>query len=247
MSKFFVNKDNIHTNHIIIKGEDVNHIKKVLRLDKNDIIVACDGLGKDYTVRILEIETDSILTEIISSDNSNTEPPVNITLYQGIPKGDKMDTIVQKSVELGAVRIVPIITERTIVRINGAGDSVKKITRWRRISLEAAKQCNRGIIPRVEFPMEFEKGLQHSLESDLCLIPYEEEINNGIKKYLRGTKGRNVSVFIGPEGGFSAQEIEKAESMGAKPVTLGPRILRTETAGIAILSIVMYELGDVGK
>ncbi|HHW30204.1 MAG TPA: 16S rRNA (uracil(1498)-N(3))-methyltransferase [Clostridiaceae bacterium] len=250
MSRFFVEKENIHSDHIVIKGGDVNHIKNVLRLKKGDIIEVCDGAGTDYTVKIQQLEPSSIYTEIISSEKSNTEPPLNFTLYQGIPKGDKMDMVIQKCVELGAAKIVPVITCRTIVRFESPRDKDKKVLRWRKISLEAAKQCNRGIIPEIGYPMQFEEALEHSAGSDLSLIPYEEETSVGIKKYLTGgginNRIKNISVFIGPEGGFEKEEVMKACSMGIKPVSLGPRILRTETAGAAVLSIIMYELGDMG-
>jgi len=255
MARFFVERENIHSDHIIIKGGDVNHIKNVLRLKKDDIIEVCDGAGTDYTVKIRQFEPDSIYTEIMDSKKNGTEPPLNFTLFQGIPKGDKMETVIQKAVELGAVRIVPVITSRTVVRLDSPKDKEKKATRWRKISLEAAKQCNRGIIPYVEFPMTFEEALEYSTGSDLSLISYEEETGVGIKMYLTEFKTNhlpgenkklNISVFIGPEGGFEKEEISKASAMGIKPVSLGPRILRTETAGAAVLAIIMYELGDMG-
>jgi 16S rRNA (uracil1498-N3)-methyltransferase len=251
MARFFIDRDNVHSDHIIVKGKDVNHIKNVLRLNKGDIIELCDGEETDYTVKIQQFESDSIYTEIVSSKKSSTESPLKITLYQGIPKGDKMDIIIQKCVELGAIKIVPVITERTIVRFDKPKDADKKITRWRRISLEAAKQCNRGIIPAVEYPMSFEEALKDSSGSQLSLIPYEEEVNNGIKEclkqYSRVNNGiKSVSVFIGPEGGFGKDELHKAVTMGINSVSLGPRILRTETAALSVLSIIMYELGDIG-
>jgi 16S rRNA (uracil1498-N3)-methyltransferase len=177
---------------------------------------------------------------------NKSEPNIYVTLFQGIPKSDKMDLIVQKCVELGVSKIVPVITERTVVKIDNQKDAIKKTDRWQKIILEAAKQCNRGIVPKIELPVSFEVALKTAAEAELALIPYEKEADNGLRRYLKqGTK--RISVIIGPEGGFTENEIKKAEGLGIMPITLGPRILRTETAGITMLSILMYELGDVGK
>jgi 16S rRNA (uracil1498-N3)-methyltransferase len=244
MSRFFVSQNEIHSNLIYIKGEDVSHIKKVLRAKCGDPLTVCDGKGKDFEVEIIELGTDYILTSIISSESSKTEPPIDITLFQGIPKSDKMDLIIQKSVELGVNRVVPVITERTVIKIGSTSDGDNKRARWQRIAIEAAKQCNRGVIPCVEAPMSFDRSVELAKVSQVCIIPYEKEEKNSIKNYIfEGAK--SVAIMIGPEGGFTEEEIIKATSGGVKPVTLGPRILRTETAGIAVISILMYELGDM--
>lgn len=247
MSRFFVNKGNIHPNSIMITGEDINHIKNVLRLKCGSQLTVCDCGGRDYVVSIERFGQDLIETRIIETAENRTEPPIDITLYQGIPKSDKMDLIIQKSIELGAARIVPVITERTVVKFNGNKDAEHKVSRWRRIALEAAKQCNRGIVPEVLLPVAFQQAVADAEKYDLSLIPYEKENEKGLKHCLNVEKYQKISLFIGPEGGFSEEEIAIAISSGIKPVTLGPRILRTETAGIAALSILMYELGDVGK
>lgn len=246
MPKFFVKSSEITSGKAIITGEDVNHIKKVLRLSCNDNIIISDGQGNDYLANIEKIEKDFISTVIISSQTSNTEPPIDVILFQGLPKSDKMEFIIQKSVELGVGKIVPVITERTVVRVDSKKDADNKVTRWQRISMEAAKQCNRGVIPHVEYPMTFEKALEFSGKADLKIIPYEKEKKDSIQMCIEGKHSiKTVAVFIGPEGGFAEKEIEKAQHFGIKPVMLGPRILRTETAGIMVLSILMYELGDV--
>lgn len=247
MSKFFVDQSNINTDSIKITGDDVNHIKRVLRLRAGDKIVICDGAGIDYFTEIKEVEENSVSTMILSKQHSSTEPPVGITLFQGIPKSDKMDYIIQKSVELGISRIIPVSTERTVVKLDSRKDAVNKTTRWQRIAFEAAKQCNRGIIPKVELPVGFDECLSLMAGVDLAIIPYEKEAENSLRNYLRSGSIKKAGMLIGPEGGFTEKEVQKAASAGIKPVTLGPRILRTETAGIAVLSILMYELGDVGR
>ncbi|HPC99830.1 MAG TPA: 16S rRNA (uracil(1498)-N(3))-methyltransferase [Acetivibrio sp.] len=248
MSRFFVNSTNISGDSIIISGEDVNHIKRVLRLGSGDNITVSDGKGVDYRVEIVNLHESAIETRIIETVKNITEPPVEIILYQGLPKSDKMDYIIQKGVELGLKGIVPVITERTVVKLTDKKDEQKKCERWNRISMEAAKQSNRGIIPPVELPIDFKKAVNAAKDFDISLIPYEKERGNGLKDViLNRTDAKKVSIFIGPEGGFTEKEIETAVENGVYPVTLGPRILRTETAGIAVLSILMYELGDVGK
>ncbi len=246
MPRFFVRKNDVSCDSINISGEDYNHIKKVLRLGNGDRIIACDGEGTDHLVEIVKIEDAMVKTRIIESVKNCTEPPIQITLFQGLPKSDKMDFIIQKAVELGINEIIPVITERTVVKTDRkSGD--KKCERWNKISMEAAKQCNRGIIPKVGFPLGFREALDAAKGSSLSLIPYEKEAGTKLKQVLANSSSvGKVSVFIGPEGGFTEKEIEAAVSCGVQPVTLGPRILRTETAGIAVLSILMYELGDVG-
>jgi 16S rRNA (uracil1498-N3)-methyltransferase len=246
MPKFFVKTSDINNQEINITGEDVNHIKNVLRLKLGDNILVCNGNGMDYIVRLERFEPLQIKTSIIQSNINKTEPTVNVTLFQGIPKSDKMDLIIQKCVELGVSKIVPVITERTIVKIENQKDAIKKTERWQKIITEAAKQCNRGVIPQVVLPVIYDEALKEAGAAELGIIPYEKETVNGLRGLLKpGIK--NVSVIIGPEGGFTENEVRKAENMGIYSVTLGPRILRTETAGIAMMSILMYELGDVGK
>lgn len=245
MSRFFIDGGEITAGHIILKGEDVNHIKKVLRLEKGDNIILCDGECTDYLAEIEAFENGCVFAAVKNSYKNTNEPPVSITLFQGIPKSDKMDFIVQKSVELGVSRIVPVTNERTVVRINSGKDADNKVSRWRRIALEAAKQCNRGIIPLIDYPMDFMKALEDAGKHELAIIPYEMEKETGIGAYIKKENVKNAAVMIGPEGGFTQKEAELASDSGIRPVTLGPRILRTETAGIMVLSIMMYELGDV--
>ncbi len=263
MSKFFVSMESVDPaeNRIVITGEDVKHIKSVLRSSPGDVLEVSDGSGFDYDVKIVTIEKDSIITEITGKRLNKTEPPIHITLFQGVPKSDKLEFIIQKCVELGVHRIVPVMTARTVVKLDNQRDAQAKTMRWQRIALEAAKQCGRGIVPLVEEPVRFAEALKLAGSCDLKLLPYEEETTSGLKQCLqryRLEKGQREStcpedekcrysaaIFIGPEGGFSAEEVKNAVASGFQSVTLGPRILRTETAGLAVIAIMMYELGDM--
>ena len=251
MSKFFVEKTavDLELNRITIIGDDVKHIKNVLRMSCGDNIIICDGCKMDYEACIESIEKDKIVTSIIATKPSNTEPPIDVTLFQGLPKSDKMDLIIQKCVELGIKTIVPVITERSVVKISSQKDAEDKLTRWRRICLEASKQCDRGIIPEIKSPIKFNKALEEVKNFSINLIPYENEKTYKLNESLHAFKGENpsVSIFIGPEGGFSDEEIKLARLKGINSVSLGPRILRTETAGIVVLSIIMNNFGDIGR
>lgn len=251
MSRFFVSNENIFEDSIIITGEDVNHIKNVLRYRIGDILVLSDGKGTDFQARIDRFEKGQIITKVGNISRSKTEPPLDIVLFQGIPKADKMDFIIQKNIEIGVKRIVPVVTERTVLRFNGEKDKIKKASRWQKIALEAAKQCNRGVIPKVDIPTSFKDTIKLAGDLDFILVPYEKEEHLTIKAFMDNIKSSKISikkigVFIGPEGGFSENEIADAINFGGDIVTLGPRILRTETAGLVVLAILMYELGDMG-
>lgn len=240
MHRFFVSPDNINNNSVTISGEDVAHLSKVLRLREGENIIVCDSAGTDYECRIESISKTEAVASVISSTPNIAEPPINITIYQGLPKSDKMDYIVQKCVELGVNKIVPVITKRAVA-IPRDGD--KKILRWQRIASEAAKQCGRGVLPQIGEIAEFKTIVKNVvLEDNLNIIPYENEKSFKLKNALKPVK--NINIFIGPEGGFDPEEIELAITSGIQPVTLGPRILRTETAPIAVVSAVMYDIGD---
>lgn len=247
MSRYFVSETQIEDNRIKITGEDYQHLKKVLRAVKGDVItVCCDGT--DYTSVIDDICSDCIYSSITDKTVNVTEPTLKVTLYQGLPKADKMELIVQKCIELGISEIVPVITERSIVKINSEKDAQAKVSRWQKIALEAAKQCNRGLVPVVSMPVRFAEAVAGAFNKDLAIIPYEKESSVGFKEIvLACSNTKSAAIFIGPEGGFTEQEIELADSRGIRKLTLGPRILRTETAGIVALSLMMYELGDVSN
>lgn len=247
MHRFFVDDEFINRDTLKITGDDVNHISKVLRLKIKEHIVVSDGSGNEYLCSITSISKDCIICSILEVNKNLTEPTVKVDLYQGIPKSTKMDLIVQKCVELGINSIIPVNTERVVVKASDDNRFSNKILRWQRIAEEAAKQSGRGKIPRVESPMMFNEVLVRLKEYDAAVIPYEKENTTGLKQILKEkTDVKNIAVIIGPEGGFSEKEIDMAEVEGAVPITLGPRILRTETAGFACLTMILYELGDMG-
>ncbi|MGO3167788.1 16S rRNA (uracil(1498)-N(3))-methyltransferase [Senegalia sp. (in: firmicutes)] len=248
MNRFFVNIDNIKDENIIIDNkDDLKHIKNVLRLKENEKIEISDGLDNEYIVQIKNITDEFIETLILEKTDIKRESNINITLYQGYPKSSKMEFIIQKATELGVKRIVPIITDRTIVKINNNKKEEKKLERFEKIAFEAAKQSKRGIIPEVPQIMSLESAVKEMQKNNsFIIVPYENENKIYIKEVLKKTKEKDISIIIGPEGGFSESEIKKLQEIGASIVSLGPRILRTETAGLTLISIIMYQLGDVG-
>jgi 16S rRNA (uracil1498-N3)-methyltransferase len=248
MNRFFVSKDMIDGNSIIIQDkDDIKYIKNVLRLKENDKIEISDGNDSEYIVKIDNITNEYIKTTIVEKNNIKRESDINITLYQGFPKSSKMDIIIQKVTELGVKKIVPIITDRTVVKINNKKKEEKKLERFKKIVVEASKQSKRGIIPEVSEVINLNQVIENiKLTNGVLIVPYESENEIGIKDVLSKTKEKDISIIIGPEGGFSKEEINSLQNIGANIVSLGPRILRTETAGIALISMIMYELGDVG-
>lgn len=246
MHRFFVDKDNIRDNKVTIIGEDVKHIRNVLRLREEDIISICDKQGIDYIAEIIDLFKEKVVCNIIETKISNSEPPIEVILYQGIPKSTKMDLIIQKSTEVGVAKIVPVITDRTIVKIQDRKKEENKLERWNKITEEAAKQSKRGIIPEVCQILSFNEMLETLKNNGIIIVPYENEENIGIKEILRDEANKKINIVIGPEGGFEEEEIESLKAIGAHIVSLGPRILRTETAGLITSAIVLYELGDLG-
>jgi 16S rRNA (uracil1498-N3)-methyltransferase len=241
MHRFFIKQEDIYNDGITIEGEDVQHISKVLRLKEGDKIVLCDQTGTDYNVAIESISKHTVKTIIIDKVPSKGEPTIEVVLYQGIPKSTKMDLIIQKCTEMGITRVVPVFTTRTIVKLESEKDEAKKVQRWTKIAEEAAKQSARGIVPHIEMPMNLEQALMDSRKLDIVLIPYELEKDTSVKAALQGKTAKSVGFFIGPEGGFNAPEIVRAKQNNVIPVTLGSRIMRTETAGFAMLTCIMYE------
>lgn len=247
MHKFFVDKENIQENNITIQGDDVKHIYKVLRLEEGDKICINDCDGQEYLAEINDITKSEVLANIIEKVDINNESPIEVYLYQGMPKSAKMDLIVQKNTELGIKEITPIITERVVVKTELK--EFKKVDRWNRIALEACKQSKRSLIPIINTPIEFNDLLEQLKAMDLIVVPYENQEGHGIKKLVNNIKKediKKVAIIIGPEGGFEEEEILTLKEARANIVTLGPRILRTETAGFVCLSLLMYELGDIG-
>lgn len=240
MPKFFFNKNDIRCGQVQLFGEDEKHIKTVLRAREGEEITLCDGEGMDYQCRIASLER-GVLLEILSKEVCETEPKTKITLYQGLPKADKMELIIQKCVELGVDRIVAVSTERAIVKLDKK--EAKKLERWQKIAEAAAKQSGRGKIPEIgQQVLKFKEAVAEAKELDGAIIPYEREQETGIRQFVQNFKGESVGVFIGPEGGFADEEIALARENGITPITLGKRILRTETAGMTTTAILLYEL-----
>ena len=246
MHKFFVGATSIRDNEICITGDDVKHISGVLRLRKGELIQVCDGNSTEYICSISSIEKKQVLCHIEKSFESMSEPPVSITLYQGLPKSQKMDLIIQKCTEIGVCRIVPIKTSRVVVKAEEK-DLGSKLERWRRIAEEASKQSNRGRIPEIGSLIDFETALQEAGGLDLAVMPYELEKAVGLRHALAPRKRvMTAAILIGPEGGFEEEEVNEAISRGITPITLGPRIFRTETAGFVSAACILYEIGDIG-
>ncbi len=248
MPKFFVPRENIGEEKIRITGGDVQHIARVLRMNPNDRLTLCDGRGIDYETAIEEISDKEIICKILSRENSKTEADIEVTLVQGLPKAAKMDYIIQKTTELGISRIIPCMLARCVVKLENKKAEEKKTERWRKISTEAAKQSGRGVIPEVCEPHTLDMAIKALGECDIVFVPYECEEQTSLKSVLTACENpHKVGFIIGPEGGFDISEIEKIRSAGIPTVTLGKRILRTETAGEAVLAMVMYEIGDINK
>lgn len=246
MPKFFTARENITDTEIKIETEDAKHIRKVLRLAPGDEITVCDGRGIDYAAVIERFEEGAVICSVKSSRVCDAEPSVGITLYQGLPKASKMDYIIQKTTELGIVRIVPVKMARCVVKMENAAAEKKKLERWRKISYEAAKQSGRGCIPEIGDMMTFDEALEDMKKAELCFAPYECEGRTRLRDILEGVSGiKTVSFMIGPEGGYDIGEYEKLRGAGVETVTLGRRILRTETAGEAVLAMTMYGLGEI--
>lgn len=240
MPRFFVAAENFSDGFVNITGEDARHIARALRMAEGDEIVAVDSDGNEYTSRLIKIRDELCECEILSTRQSRAELPIDVTVYMAYPKGDKMETVVQKAVELGAKRIVPFISSRCIKR-PGAEKSEKQTERLSRIAEEAAKQCGRGIIPTVSSPLSFKEAVQRAAEAELPLFCYEGENALSVKRALgEGSSARSVSVMVGSEGGFSPEEAEYAKDSGLVSVSLGPRILRCETAPAYVLASLSF-------
>ena len=243
MQNFFVYDWQVQGDTVTIEGTDVNHMVNVLRMKVGEEVSVHDDVNRKYLCRIAELQEDKVCLSILEQQTSDTELPCRIYLFQGLPKGDKMEWIIQKGVELGAYAIVPVATKRAVVKLDEK-KAQKKVARWNSIAESAAKQSGRGMIPEVLPVMKFAEALEFAKDLDLNLIPYEkaEGIADTKQRIAEIRPGQSIGIFIGPEGGFEEAEVEMAKEMQAVPVTLGRRILRTETAGMTMLSILMYHL-----
>lgn len=240
MHRFFIEPYAVCGNEAVLTGEDVQHIAKVLRLRAGDEVTLCDGAKTEYTARIDSVEKERIMLRVLETAASKTESAVEITLYQGLPKAGKLETIIQKCVELGIGKVIPFDAERSVVKLSEK-DFAKKQSRYQRVAYEAAKQSRRGIIPEVGGLVKLAK--EDFSGFDLILLAYEEERGTTLKKALRAKMdAKRIALIVGPEGGFAPEEADMLIQRGAVSVSLGPRILRTETAGMAMLAMTVYEL-----
>lgn len=243
MNHFFVDPAQVKDGQIRIEGGDVNHIKNVLRMKPGEYMEVSDGSGKRYLCRLKEIQPDFVLAGVEDIWADDVELDGRIYLFQGLPKSDKMELIIQKAVELGVFEMIPVATKRAVVKLDEK-KADKKMARWNAIAEGAAKQSGRSMIPKVHEVMSFADALRYARTLDVRLIPYEKA--EGMDTMQEALKlvvpGKSVAVFIGPEGGFEESEVGLAMTYGVIPVSLGRRILRTETAGFTVLSILMYHL-----
>lgn len=244
MHQFFVDPAQIQGKQITITGKDVNHIKNVLRMKTGEEISVSNGKdGKEYRCIIEEIGVQEIRCALCFVKEDGLELPAKVFLFQGLPKADKMELIIQKAVELGVYSVIPVAASRAVVRLDERKGAAK-VARWQGIAEAAAKQSKRRIVPRIGPVMTMREAVEHAKHMDVKLIPYElaEGMEETRRQIERIGEGQSVAVFIGPEGGFAQEEIEMAQEAGILPVTLGRRILRTETAGLTVLAWIMYRL-----
>jgi 16S rRNA (uracil1498-N3)-methyltransferase len=244
MQRYFVLPEQISEQEVLIRGEDVHHLKNVMRAKPGQQLIVCSGQGLDYQAEVMEIGAQEVRCRILGTSASRGEPDTKVTIAQSVPKGDKLEWIIQKGTELGAVSIIPFISKRTVVKID-ARKAEKKRERWQRIAKEAAEQAHRGRIPAVSNPLSWEKLLEQMERAEAAFIAYEK---GGIplKQAILSTKAKNIMLIIGPEGGFEEGEIAEAKGKGVIPITLGSRILRTETAPLVALSCIMFARDDLG-
>lgn len=245
MHSFFVSPRVLEKDKILITGPDVKHISRVLRLGEGDVIEILDGRGGAARARIEGVSKDAVTCSRLETYEPSGLPPVRVTILQGLAKGEKMEVIIQKATELGVSGVIPVVCRRSVVQLD-QGKVEARLERWRRVALEAAKQCRRPDIPVVGVPVDFAAALQAVPGDVLLLMPWEAENSRHLREVLSGDNKRDVFILIGPEGGFDPGEVDLAVGRGALTVSLGPRILRTETAGPACLAVIMYQWGDLG-
>lgn len=243
MQHFFVTPSQVDDGVIYIKGSDVNHMKNVLRMRLGEEVTVSDGNNRQYICQVEDYEGERAVLKIIEEKPVDTELPSRIYLFQGLPKQEKMELIVQKCVELGVYKVVPVTMKRCVVKLD-MKKAAKKVERWNGIAESAAKQAGRGFVPEVMPLQSYPEAMETAKKLDVILVPYElAEGMEETKKILSSIRpGQSVGIFIGPEGGFEREEVERALEAGGQVVTLGKRILRTETAGLALLSVLMFHL-----
>lgn len=242
MYQFFVDDAQIGREFVTITGEDVNHIKNVLRMKAGEKIRISNQQGRDYYCEISEVTDTFVQADILNEDVASTELPSKIYLFQGIPKGDRMETVIEKAVELGVYEIIPVAMKYCVVKLDAKKEAAK-VARWQKQAEAAAKQSKRSIIPKIHPVMSYKEAVEYAMQCDVRLVPYENERGmQGTREALSTIKaGTSVSVMIGPEGGFAEDEIAQVKD-SMQVISLGKRILRTDTAGIAVMSMLMLEL-----
>lgn len=247
MGKFHVRPEAIRGDRVAFDGQETRHLARVLRLGPGDLVQVVDGQGAEFQVRLESIEGRSATGTILARSTAASESLLAITLAQGIPKGDKMEWIVRTATELGVARIVPLLTERTVVRLE-PGRWRDRVRRWQRVAKEAAKQCGRAVIPAVDAPRSLQEFAEADWKADLALCLWEGE-RRGLRELLAETAGRVTSALlvVGPEGGLAPREVEALAARGFKVAGLGPRILRTETAGPVGVALLQARFGDLGS
>lgn len=243
MRRFFVPPGAIAGREVALPPDMARRLAKVLRLQRGDHVVLADGAGRDYEVELREVSARAASAFVVGERPSPAEPSLTLVLYQSLVRPQRFDLVLEKGTEIGVSRFVPLLSGRAQVRTQAAS---QRAQRWRRIVTEAAEQCGRGRVPAVDPPAPFEEAVRTG--RGLRLIPWESERSQGLRSYLRALEERpaTVSLIIGPEGGFAQEEVELARRAGCVPVSLGPRILRSETAGIVAAALVMHELGEMG-
>jgi 16S rRNA (uracil1498-N3)-methyltransferase len=243
MPHFFVPPESIKGKRFTLQNDEARHLAVVLRKKPGDEVRLFDGTGRTYRARIESLNSTRVEGTVLLTEQSPRRA-LRVRLFQALPKGEKFEWVLQKGAELGIAEIVPVVSERVVTKIP-ADRLPSRLARWRKIVKFAAEQCGRADIPEVSAPAPLSDALSRCMPDSLTLIPWESEENASLKKVLRGaTRPRVVNVFIGPEGGFSPQEVDQARRQGALPVSLGPTILRTETAGLFVTSILLYEFGE---
>ena len=245
MPKFFIKKEDIAGDFVTITGSDATHISKVLRMESGEEIILCDGEGTDFAAAIASCTKDEVVCSIKEKRPCEAEPSLSFVLFQGLPKQGKMDYIIEKCTELGISTIVPVSCERSVAEIKNPQAEEKKLARWRKIAAESVKQCGRGVIPEVTGVMTVKEALAFSKQLDRTLAAYENERQLSLKEALPKEKPQSIGVFIGPEGGFSEKEVAWFQERNIPTVTLGKRILRTETAGHTVLTAAMFLYGEM--
>ena len=245
MARFYVPQPRIEKGMLKVEGEEVKHIKKVLRLRAGDEVAVFDGLGREFEGTIVEEGLSSVVIRVQNVLSSKRDSPVEVTLAQSLLKGEKMDYLIQKATELGVKDVIPFLSSRSVPLLDKLG-KLKRQHRWEKIAIEASKQCGRGVVPKIESLQDYSDMLRTASPNTLRLILWEREGTKLKQIFERSKERKKVFFIIGPEGGFSQEEVEEAKRAGFIPVTLGRRILRAETASLCFLSILQYERGDIG-